>query len=958
MNARSICNKLSELDHLLSTNPSVLCITESWLNPSYPDNLLINNHDYSVYRKDRSDRHGGGVCVLINNERFKSIAVSLPSCYNDIEIVAVDILNVNCCNYRIITVYRPPSPDSDIPAYQYCVKLCQCLDYLLRSDRSIILCGDFNLLSLTATVTNVTTISSTNTMLNYFTDRGLLQFVTEPTRYHSTNNTASILDLVLSNDFNLILNLTVSAPFGSSDHCIVQFDIPLDIATDHAPNRGSYDFTQANWSNIFTFLHNIDFEWEFSNCMSVADKFTCFYNIINDCISQYVPFITATKRQRKARYPISIRKLFSSKRSAWRIYKRTRTAAALNRYKTATSKCNSAVYQHRLKRETKVVNSSNISAFYRHCNSRFSSRSVIGPLRSTDGTIVVDPLSKANIFQRTFASYYTTDNRQSPVLNTQCSSQIQHILFTPTQVRNAINKLRLKSKCGPDNIPTEFIKRCSLWLTLPLTLLFQESFDTSYIPPIWLTANVCPIYKKGDRADPSNYRPISLTCIFCKIMETIIKNQLMSYLSDNTLISSAQHAFISKHSTASNMIESTREWSVAISNKQTVDVVYIDFQRAFDSVVHSKLLIKLGTFGISGKLLNWVSAFIHNRTQRVSMGNCLSDVISVTSGIVQGSVLGPILFILFVNDICNLIGATVTHLLFADDLKLFSKFILSDLLIGSSHGLLQVILNRVFNWSSEWQLPINIPKCLCLRLNQRALHCSGPQYNINDSLIANVSCARDLGVIVNSRLDYSDHIDSIVSKASIGVGMLFRGFVCRDAAFLCKAYKTYIRPILEFNSVVWNPVLHKYIDQIENVQRKFTKRIPSLSNLSYLQRLHNLNLQTLELRRLIIDITYYYKILHNLTPHNPSDFFTFHHPPSSSRKTTPLVIKPIASAKLLSSFQYRAIDCWNHLPSEIQMCNSLCSFKYSVSKIDLTSFLHGSCYNNLRDSHWFCSVSN
>lgn len=477
MNARSICNKLTELDHLLSTAyPSVLCITESWLNSSYPDNLLINNYDYSVYRKDRCDRHGGGVCVLINNQCFKSIAVSLPPRFNSLEIVAVDILNTNCCNYRVITVYRPPSSDSDIAAYQYCVKLCQCLDYLNRSDYSVVLCGDFNLLSLTATVKNSTTISCTDIMLNYFHDHGLSQFVSEPTRYNSSNNTASILDLVLSNDSNLIMNLIVSTPFGSSDHCTVLFDIPLLVVTNQTFYRGSYDFTQANWTNIFTFLNNIDFEREFSNRPSVADKFTCFYNIINDCISLHVPFIISTNTQRKARFPIAIRKKFSRKRSTWRIYRKTRTAVALSRYKSAAAKCNLAVYEHRVKRETKVVNSSKISAFYRHCNNKFTSRSIIGPLRSTDDTIVVDPPSKANIFQQTFASYYTTDNGQSPALNTQGSSHINDILFTPTQVNNAIKKLRLKSKCGPDNIPTEFIKRCSLWLTSPLTQLFQASF--------------------------------------------------------------------------------------------------------------------------------------------------------------------------------------------------------------------------------------------------------------------------------------------------------------------------------------------------------------------------------------------------------------------------------------------------------------------------------------------------
>lgn len=440
-------------------------------------------------------------------------------------------------------------------------------------------------------------------------------------------------------------------------------------------------------------------------------------------------------------------------------------------------------------------------------------------------------------------------------------------------------------------------------------------------------------------------------------METIVKNQLMSYLSDNSLISKAQHAFIAKHSTVSNMLESTREWNVAISNKQCVDVVYIDFQRAFDSVVHSKLLIKLRGLGISGKLVDWIAAFIRNRTQRISIENCLSDIIPVTSGIVQGSVLGPILFILYVNDLCNMIHSPVTHLLFADDLKLFSKFILSDLLDGRRNILLQEILNRIFYWSVEWQLPINILKCICLRLSLNSLPCL-PNYNIGDVVLNNADTVRDLGVLVNNRLDYREHIDSIVTKASMRVGVLFRGFVCRDAAFLRKAYITYIRPLLEVSSVVWNPVLQKHIDQIEKVQRKFTKRIPSLSTLPYLQRLQNLNLQTLELRRLIFDVTYYYKILHNITPHDPTEFFTFHHPPSSLRKATPLLVKPIANAKLLSSFPYRALDCWNHLPSEVQMSNSICSFKNSISKTDLTCFLHGSCYKNICESKWFFPDAN
>jgi Reverse transcriptase (RNA-dependent DNA polymerase) len=258
------------------------------------------------------------------------------------------------------------------------------------------------------------------------------------------------------------------------------------------------------------------------------------------------------------------------------------------------------------------------------------------------------PGSKLNFSKTLSAIVFFHDNNISPPSSslTPAEARLSNIIFTPGLVNKAIKHLRSKSKGGPDSIPPEFYKKCSLWLSEPLAYLFQASFDAGFLPPIWSIAYITPIYKKGDRTDPANYRPIALTCVMCKLMEAVIKEQLLSYLLQHSLISKHQHAFIRKHSTASNLLECVNDWTIALNCKQYVDVIYIDYARVFDSVVHSKLMLKLRQFGIHDKLLAWLQMFINNRTQCVIIENCFSAFRPVISGVIglQGSFLGPILF--------------------------------------------------------------------------------------------------------------------------------------------------------------------------------------------------------------------------------------------------------------------------------------------------------------------------
>ena len=202
----------------------------------------------------------------------------------------------------------------------------------------------------------------------------------------------------------------------------------------------------------------------------------------------------------------------------------------------------------------------------------------------------------------------------------------------------------------------------------PIASLFACSFDSGFLPLDWLRAYITPLFKKGSRQNPDNYRPIALTATLCKLMECIIKDQLLAFLLSKGIINKNQHGFISNHSTCTNLLECTHDWLVTLNSSKTTDVVYIDFSRAFDSIVHAKLLNnKLENYGITGKLLCWIASFILDRYQCVAIENYFSSVAKVISGVPQGSVLGPILFIIFINDIDNVCYGRTSLKLFADD---------------------------------------------------------------------------------------------------------------------------------------------------------------------------------------------------------------------------------------------------------------------------------------------------
>ena len=276
-------------------------------------------------------------------------------------------------------------------------------------------------------------------------------------------------------------------------------------------------------------------------------------------------------------------------------------------------------------------------------------------------------------------------------------------------VKEKLTHLKSTSSPGPDGIHPQVLKEAAEQLAKPLAILFNKSLDVSCLPDVWKLGVVVPIHKKGDRQQASNYRPVSLTSIPRKVLESLIRDCLMSHLEDEQQLSRHQHGFRPKRSCTSQLLEALDEWSSCLEGGDPVDALYLDFRKAFDSVPHQRLLLKVESYGVSGKLKQWIASFLSGRHQQVVIRGCSSLWAPVTSGVPQGSVLEPALFIMYINDLPESVHSSIN--IFADDTKLYHNVSLSS---GSEQ--LQQDLNALVAWSDKWQLPFSETKCKTLHI--------------------------------------------------------------------------------------------------------------------------------------------------------------------------------------------------------------------------------------------------
>jgi ribonuclease P/MRP protein subunit RPP40 len=418
----------------------------------------------------------------------------------------------------------------------------------------------------------------------------------------------------------------------------------------------------------------------------------------------------------------------------------------------------------------------------------------------------------------------------------------------------------------------------------------------------------------------------------------MIKDNMLGHLINNNLLDPSQHGFLPSHSTSSQLLESSYDWFFANDKRFPVDAVYLDFSKAFDSVSHSKLISKLHCFNFCNNTVNWLASFLSGRTQVVKCNRAVSSPVNVTSGVPQGSVCGPLLFVLFINDLAT-VCAPCSVKLYADDVKLYYT-----IKQPCDRRVLQNCLHRVHDWAQKWDLLFSYDKCMFLQIGYSD---HSIVYKLGNRIINLCDSVSDLGVTVHSSLKFSSHCASIAAKANIRAKLILKCFLSRSSCNLIRAFKVYVRPLLEYASVVWNPWLLKDINLIENVQRRFTRNVCIKCHLpvvSYDERLTFFNLDRLELRRLKIDLVEMFKIVHGYTKCNVSNCFSFScNNVCSGTRGHRFKLNIIRCNKNLFKYYFtnRIVHAWNSLPDRCLNTNLISTFKRNLCNINLSSFVQG-----------------
>ena len=910
LNARSIVNKQKELELLITEEElDIVGITETWLNDKISDEEL-HIKGYTLLRNDRNDNiksRGGGVVLYVRNELHPIHKTDLTE-LNFPESIWCSI-NCNGENTLIGVCYRAPdsSEINDIALYSLLNRV--------KNQRVVVL-GDFNYPEINWNQDD--TLDAAHPFIECLGNNFLFQLVEEPTRGKK------FLDLVLSSDDSIVQKLQVGEPFESSDHQVIRFELICEKRTLEK-NLKIYDYFKADYNEIRKYAESLN--WGSINKLNINSVDEIWAEIKTNLADVKDKFINLKRKTKnKCKWVTKrVTRFRNAKKKAWNNYIKSGKESSL--YEVYKKKLKVSINENKVAKqsfEEKLANNikNDSKSFYAYVGSKKRVNNKVGPLRDNSKQILNSNIENANLLNAYFSSVFTVENLNSipaPIkLFSENSDQtLTNIDITEDIVLEKLNKINV-SKCqGSDQLHPKLLYELRNEIVIPLTMLFTLSLQLGIVPQDWREANVAPLHKKGSREKPENYRPVSLTSIVGKILESIIKDSVVSHLNQYNLINKSQHGFTRGKSCLTNLLDFFEVVTKELDEGNNVDLIYLDFSKAFDKVPYKRLFTKLESHGISGNILNWIKIWLSDRRQRVCIDGEYSEWVEVTSGVPQGSVLGPILFIVYINDLdCNVISKLDK---FADDSKLGKSLRSQD-----DVECLRKDLANMEKWSNDWQMKFNTDKCTVMHLGRNNM---ASQYILNDKKLKESESERDLGVIIDKNLKFSDHCNKVANTANVTLGMIRRTINCKSKSIITRLYKALVRPQLEYCVQAWRPYLKKDIEKIEKVQRRATKMISDCSKLSYEERLKITGLSTLEARRNRGDLIEVFKLLKGFSKVDYKHFFQL----VDNSKTRGNKYKLVKSRSRLDIrkhfFSQRVVNEWNKLPNSVVEAESVNSFK-------------------------------
>ena len=865
-------DKLIEIQSkVYNDKPDVVILNETWLSKEHLDQEIFPNDTYNVYRVDRCKRthppdpnnptkfrvKGGGVLIAIRaileieHERVK---ISTKA-----EILSISFGDKNS-KYCITTCYRVGTlgVENFLQIEKHLNEIAS-----RKKFKEHIVIGDFNLPSI-SWLDGHSAIELDRRFLDLFNNLGFTQLIDQ-----ATHNKGNTLDLLLSNRVGAVSNISVLSEneICSSDHFGITFSIKRKVRPK-VVKRKVLNYKRANWEGLNNDLKHVRWDDHLKHC-DAEIGWQSFKGILNHHVSQHIPTITIKNKDQPPWFDSDTHKLCQKKERLRAKFKET----GLDRDYKKFSQC-----RKEFKELVKTKMRDNLDddddpaliskKFWSHVKST-SKSSRIPQTVNYKGRFRNNSKDKSEMFNEYFEDQFSEASNYDIDIDYSNDSD-NDIEFSTTRIRKILKNINVNKAPGPDGIHGKVLKNCRESLAYPLSLLFTTSYNIGQIPSEWKTANVVPVHKKGPKASVENYRPISLTCLIMKVFEKIVRDELLAKCQDK--LNGGQHGFLPQRSCTTQMLNFNDSLSISLNDNIRTDVIYFDFAKAFDSVNHDIILRKLKEqFNIDGTLLKFIMNYLYNRKQCVLVGGVKSAMRNVTSGVPQGSILGPLFFVLFINDMFSCVSEGTDIMLYADDTKIWRR-----IETWEDHLILQHDIDMLFEWSLLNKMTFHPMKCKVLTVENSSrsentwsmLPFNVFFYILNENELDSVDNEKDLGVIVNNRLNWDEHLLALLLKASSRLGLTKRTLrFVKDVKQKRVFYLVLVRSLFEHCCEIWRPTTIQMMLKVESIQKRAVKWILGeldhhYNDHEYLKRLKDLDILPMELKFALTDLVQFFKIYH------------------------------------------------------------------------------------------------
>ena len=791
VNADSVKGKAAEIASICDyVKPDIIAMSETKLDKSVnaAEFLPVNFQD-NVIRKDRN-LHGGGV-LLAHREGLVVNPVSCKGIKNDCELVFSRVSMANGQPPLYIGAYYRSQIDNtaNTSLDGLSSALSQVTELVGNSKATVILTGDFNCPDISwdslSTKTGGKVIGVSEKLINVSTQYGLQQLQRGSTKLDS------VLDLFFTSNVTLMSSIdTIPGISTDTEHEAIVVDLNLKAEITKSDPHRVYLWNKVKWDSIKAATSEfVSWFCAEASGKSVDEQWESIENHLTKMLKEFVPSKFTRRRTDQPWLSGDLKRRCRKKQRLYNRWKKLKSRkkpckGAREAYKRYHHDTNNLLKKSRNQYINNILSegleNKSQKSFWRYIKTQRTESSGVAPLKEK-GQIHSDPGKKANILANQFRSVFTVDGPEAADTHLAGPSYppMPDVTITETGVNKLLKGIDPGKASGPDQIPCRLLHELHMELTPAFTFLFQASYDSGILPAVWKSAWITPIFKKGDKCVASNYRPVSLTCVACKLLEHILCSEIRKFLDEHGILTPHQHGFRKFFSCESQLLVTTHDLLKRLDVREEVDIAILDFSKAFDVVPHKRLLRKLRLYGIEGRTLQWISNFLIGRTQSVMVNGVRShsrsptDGDCVLSGVPQGTVMGPLLFLLYVNDLPSVLDPATACRLFADDCLIYRSIkSLSD------HVALQKDLESLHRWGETWGLKFNVSKCNIMHLSRKSVPPTR-FYTLGGEVITSVSESKYLGVTFSNNYgtrssQWKSHISQSASKANQRLAFLRR----------------------------------------------------------------------------------------------------------------------------------------------------------------------------------------